>query len=64
MQFLVVGRTQRNSKLVGYLASERIGLGEGQMVGLDVVFAADDAALAGNELQMLRITQSFRFAER
>lgn len=64
MQLLMEHGTERHGELVRDLAAHGVWLGEGQVVGLGAVLAADDTAVADDELQVIGIAQALRLGER
>ena len=60
----VVHRAQRHRVFVGDLPSHRLRLGEAKVVRLRLVAAADQARLAGDELQMRLVADAVRLGQR
>ena len=63
MEFTMMDITERNGELIAHLASQGMGLGEGEMMGLRGSAPADDAGLACHILQMSRLAQPLWFRE-
>lgn len=64
MQIVVMVATQGHSELVADLATERVGLGELQMVGVARRSLADQARLFGYKSQMRFVASLDRFRHR
>jgi hypothetical protein len=62
MELTMMQPAQRHSELVADLAAQRAGFRKFEVVSIGGAPSTDEAALAGNKLEMVAIALAYRFA--